>query len=621
MKKYSIIIAMLVVFVTGFSAYGAPLAPGVENPDNTQSDWLWYSKGLFYKSMRDYNRAIECFKKSESSGRELARVYFQIAGCYYHMRNFEMTNSYAGLSIKQDRKYVKPYLLMYNSFMRLRNHQKAADTLEDLLAESPGIIDAHHNLGNLYYNNLKKYRRARIHFEKIIELSTSQIVDNYYREYAHYYLGYLYYRKHDREKSVEHFKKVVELNPGNSSAIFIIASVLMDQYRLNEAEPYVREYLSRYSDNSRVNSFLGRTLYLRDDLEAVKYLRRSESSLSVDGILSKALLMEIHRNDEGLDRTLKFIIAKNPEFISPHVALGKWYLRNRESKLASGELFTSAVLLYNVGLLNEAENSIRKVLAIDATIPEVYVYLGRINEERNNPGMAILNYTKSNELRENPAVISHLGYLYTQKNDYGKAVQMYDRAIELEPSNSKNYFLKGLMYSNSDRYTLAEQYMRKAIRLHDDDLYYFYLATVLEKQKRYDDTFDSLKKAISKNPKSSRAYNYLGYLYAERNIRIDESIMLINKALEMEPNNGAYLDSLGWAYFRKGRYHDALGKLKEAEKRLEEEGAPDAVVFDHIGDTYEKIGVIEKAVDYWRKSIKLENKAEVQKKIRKYPGK
>jgi tetratricopeptide (TPR) repeat protein len=134
MKKYSIIIAMLFVFVTGFSAYGAPLAPGVENPDNTQSDWLWYSKGLFYKSMRDYNRAIECFKKSESSGRELARVYFQIAGCFYHIRNFEMTNSYAGLSIKQDRKYVKPYLLMYNSYMRLGNHRKAADTLEDLLS-------------------------------------------------------------------------------------------------------------------------------------------------------------------------------------------------------------------------------------------------------------------------------------------------------------------------------------------------------------------------------------------------------------------------------------------------------------------------------------------------------
>ena len=113
--------------------------------------------------------------------------------------------------------------------------------------------------------------------------------------------------------------------------------------------------------------------------------------------------------------------------------------------------------------------------------------------------------------------------------------------------------------------------------------------SVIEIENLFEILLAQLEKAIQYNPKSARSYNYLGYLYADKNIKIDRSLILIKKALEIEPENGAYIDSLGWVYYRKGKYHIALENLLKAEMILDELETPDPIVYDHIGDTYEKL--------------------------------
>jgi tetratricopeptide (TPR) repeat protein len=208
-----------------------------------------------------------------------------------------------------------------------------------------------------------------------------------------------------------------------------------------------------------------------------------------------------------------------------------------------------------------------------------------------------------------------MGYLYSLKNDFARSAEYLDRAITLDPENSRPHFFKGLIDSQRDNFSGAERHFKRAIELQEEnDTYYFYLATVLEKQSRLDDTIEALKKSIKYNPKSARAYNFLGYLYADNNMKLEESIELIKKALEYEPSNGAYLDSLGWAYFRKSQFDLALKNLLEAEKELAKEDSPDAVVFDHFGDTYLEMGDVRKAVEYWDKSLKIKKDHAVEKK-------
>ncbi|MFN2507770.1 MAG: tetratricopeptide repeat protein [Chthoniobacterales bacterium] len=129
----------------------------------------------------------------------------------------------------------------------------------------------------------------------------------------------------------------------------------------------------------------------------------------------------------------------------------------------------------------------------------------------------------------------------------------------------------------------------------------------------YDKAADLFKRSIALDPaRSAEACNYLGFMWAEHNMRLDEAEEMVKQALELDPDNGAYLDSLGWVLFRKGRFEDALRELLRAAQSLTRD---DPVVFDHIGDTYAKLNRIPQALEYWQKAVALDpgNKALAEK--------
>ena len=86
---------------------------------------------------------------------------------------------------------------------------------------------------------------------------------------------------------------------------------------------------------------------------------------------------------------------------------------------------------------------------------------------------------------------------------------------------------------------------------------------------------------------------------------------MIKKAVELDPDNGAYIDSLGWLYFKQAKYQEALKELEKASTLLD-----DPVIFDHLGEVYLKIQEFEKARQAWQQSLKLDpNQDKVKKKI------
>jgi Flp pilus assembly protein TadD len=103
-------------------------------------------------------------------------------------------------------------------------------------------------------------------------------------------------------------------------------------------------------------------------------------------------------------------------------------------------------------------------------------------------------------------------------------------------------------------------------------------------------------------------------MFAEKGIRLEEAETLIKKALELEPGNGYYVDSLGWAYFQQGRYDDAVRELSRAIELTR--GKEDAVIFDHLGDAYAKLGRDAEALRAWERSLELDPTNEtIQQKV------
>ncbi|CAD7782784.1 MAG: Photosystem I assembly protein Ycf3 [Candidatus Methanoperedenaceae archaeon GB50] len=110
-----------------------------------------------------------------------------------------------------------------------------------------------------------------------------------------------------------------------------------------------------------------------------------------------------------------------------------------------------------------------------------------------------------------------------------------------------------------------------------------------------------MRQTISLDPNHAEALNYLGYTYAEMGENLEEAERLIKRALEIKPEDGYIIDSLGWVYYQRGEYKKALEILKKAHKLA----SKDPIITEHLGDVYSKNGLYQEALKYYRQALKL----------------
>ncbi len=128
----------------------------------------------------------------------------------------------------------------------------------------------------------------------------------------------------------------------------------------------------------------------------------------------------------------------------------------------------------------------------------------------------------------------------------------------------------------------------------------FLRGAMYERQKKYDLAEKTFRQVIDLDPSSAEAMNYLGYMLADQNVRLQEAHDLIKRAVNLDPNNYAYLDSLGWVYFRLNRLDDAVQQLTRSLQIM----SKDPTIHDHLGDVYFKQGKLKDAIAQWQFSLK-----------------
>ena len=134
--------------------------------------------------------------------------------------------------------------------------------------------------------------------------------------------------------------------------------------------------------------------------------------------------------------------------------------------------------------------------------------------------------------------------------------------------------------------------------------FYFDYGAAAEQAGLHDKAADLFRKSIAVDPANAAdAYNYLAYMWAEHDTHLDEAEQMIKLALQADPNNGAYIDTLGWLEFRQGKFDQALSDLLRAAQKLTRE---DPVVLEHVGDACAKLNKPAQALDAWQKALNLD---------------
>jgi tetratricopeptide (TPR) repeat protein len=203
----------------------------------------------------------------------------------------------------------------------------------------------------------------------------------------------------------------------------------------------------------------------------------------------------------------------------------------------------------------------------------------------------------------------------TGKADEG--VALLEESVRKNAGDPNAYIALAQMYGDVDRGAQAVETLRTAqAKFPDDTTIAFELAATFDKQKRYADAEAAFKQLLTNDPENAAALNYLGYMLAERGERLDESVNYVKKALELEPENGSYLDSLGWAYFKADKLDLAEDTLKRAAEQLK----TNSVIQDHYGEVLLKLGRYEEAIAAFNRALAGDgdsiNRAEIDRKIR-----
>jgi tetratricopeptide (TPR) repeat protein len=337
-----------------------------------------------------------------------------------------------------------------------------------------------------------------------------------------------------------------------------------------------------------------------DDLKKLNALFQKTLSLSKDDPLVIAKVADCY----ALTRQVKDAIPLYLNALNLKPDTNDPAILNVREKLANSFLAT--------GQRDEAIKALQDLIKASPTRYGTYELLGQLFEAKGDFDQALANYQQTLLINPN----SYQNYLRVA----GAFLQLkkFDKAVELlREARGKFPDMPRITYALGQALSLAKQHQQALMTfeeaLHEaennesellDSEFFFSYGAASEQAGLYDKAAELFKKSIEMDPvNSSKALNYLGFMWVDHDLHLDEAGDLIKRAVEMEPDNGAFIDSLGWFYFKKGDYEKALEQLLKAISVTKPD---DATVFDHIADTYQKLGNTAQALVYWQKSVALD---------------
>jgi tetratricopeptide (TPR) repeat protein len=520
-----------------------PKAP-VHSPDASAA--YHFMLGYQAELAQDLDRAIQEYQAALRTDPSAQSVKARLAGLYFSLGDLPNAQRYANEAAEgtgQDAQLLTQIATILNG---VGQPDRAVALLDRAIEQDPTAIEAYFAKGLLLLN-LKRVPEA----EQAIRSGLAKAPDS---PIGHYHLGRVLLEAGKTDEAIASFERVIALNQGFEPAYLALAAIYESRQSKDKAVDVLQRYLHNVNPRSR-------------------------------DIRHRLVRLYVGAKDyPSATRELDELLAEDPHDLDAHLRLA----------LIQGEQKEYAKAIERLTLILKARPAELKVRD----------YLGYLYEEAKEPQKALDAYAYNIQLE--PSYFEghlHLGVLSYRLKRFPDAVTHLAEATRLNPKQPESYIVYGLAYLQMENYEKAAQTFEEGIRQNPKsaDLY-FNLGTAYDKLNRFDEVVRTMEFALKLDPHHADALNYLGYSYAERGIKMEQALSLTKQAVALRPDNGYYVDSLGWAFFKSGLLTEALTEIKRAVALV----GDDPVIYEHLGDIYAKQQRLPDAREAWLHSLELD---------------
>jgi len=507
-----------------------------------------FVEGMAFEENGEMERALEAYQKVLNVDPGQSELASRVAGLLIQQDDFPQAIDVLKDAIKANPKNAEPYQQLAFIYTRyLKRTDQAIDYANRAIALNPGDVEGYQRLVEIELAAGQE-RRAIEALDRALKVQSTD--PNFWIRLGKLYVAILFKsdsqpKPDELKKTNEIFKRAAENSGDDPGILKDVADYYAASQQLKEAIPLYLRVLELQPDDANAREKLATGFVLTNQRD-------------------KAVEM------------LEQIIKEHPEKYQPYDLLAQ--------------------------VLDEEARSLQRA--------------NRIEEAKAKFAKVAANYEQSLLINSNHAgtYVRLAELLLGALRDPDRAVKLLGEARRRFPGAPEIVYYLGIAQREAKQSQQAvatfEEALHEAQLEEDDDFvnakFYFNYGAAAEQAGLYNKAADLLRKSIALDPENSaEACNYLGYMWADHNMNLEEAETMIRRALQSEPNNASYLDSLGWVEFRKGQFDRALDDLLRAAKTAERE---DPVVFEHIGDTYLKLNRTREALEAWQKALSLDPK-------------
>jgi len=448
----------------------------------------------------------------------------------------------------------------------------------------PHSFTLHLLLGELY-GSMGKSNLALLHLNRALELNPKD--ERVYQRLIGFYI-----EKSNYDAANALLEKWQKATPHSCSLYLTWAKVYMTMGLYSQALEKLQRAQKENPENPDVLKYMGQLYQLKGEpgkaIDAYKgLLRISPGSLEVLGRLG-----ELYINEKKYPLALKLYSS----LLQQHPGHPQLVAKVVSILVAMDKKEKALKILDNALKINKNE----RLLFVKGILLE--------DMDRREDALKVFQGVIRDGKPHAPSFYIQAAGILAEEGEKEKALDVLREGIALKPDAAELYRALATLYSSMGKKDKALANAAYAVVLNPrDPSSLFSLGALLEREGKWKKGEKFLKRALELDPQNPVILNYLGYMYIDRGIKLDEGIQLVKEALKLKPDSPYYLDSLAWGLFKKGQVKEALKIQKKALRLLKKEKRNNAVMLGHLGAMYMALGMREKAKATYTKAIKYIN--------------